>query len=56
MTKPIDRDPICRGRSFDADIIERCCRWYATEFEKGWNRLAKGVNSSWRVNKTYIKI
>jgi transposase-like protein len=28
MTKPIDRDPIYRRRTFDADIIELCCRWY----------------------------
>jgi transposase-like protein len=26
------------------------------EFEKRWNRLAKGVNSSWRVDETCIKI
>jgi transposase-like protein len=89
MTKPIDRDPIYRGRAFDADIIELCCRWYVTyrlsyrdlaaimaergvsfsyttlmrwiiryvpEFENRWNRVAKGVNSSWRVDETYIKI
>ena len=28
MTKPIARDPIYRGRSFDAEIIELCVRWY----------------------------
>jgi transposase-like protein len=89
MTKPIDRDPIYRGRAFDADIIELCCRWYVTyrlsyrdsaaimaergvsvshttlmrwiiryvpKFEKRWNRLAMAVNSSWRVDETYIKI
>ena len=89
MTKPIDRDPIYRGRAFDADIIELFCRWYVTyrlsyrdlaaimaergvrvshttlmrwtiryvpELEKRWNRLSKGVNSSWRVDEIYIKI
>jgi transposase-like protein len=30
MTKPIARDPMYRGRSFDADIIEVCVRWYIT--------------------------
>jgi transposase-like protein len=28
MTKPIARDPIYRRRSFDAEIIELCVRWY----------------------------
>lgn len=28
MTKPIVRDPINRGRVFDAEIIEQCVRWY----------------------------
>ena len=34
-------------------------RWtirYVPEFEKRWNRLAKEINSSWRVDETYIKI
>ncbi len=30
MTKPITRDPIYRGRVFDAEIIELCVRWYIT--------------------------
>jgi transposase-like protein len=30
MTKPIARDPMYRRRSFDADIIELCVRWYIT--------------------------
>jgi transposase-like protein len=30
MTKPIVRDPICRRRRFDAEIIELCVRWYIT--------------------------
>jgi len=28
MTKPVARDPIYRGRVFDAEIIELCVRWY----------------------------
>jgi transposase-like protein len=31
MTKPIARDPMYRRRSFDADIIELCVRWYITD-------------------------
>jgi hypothetical protein len=30
ITKPIARDPRYRRRSFDADIIEVCVRWYIT--------------------------
>jgi transposase-like protein len=30
MTKPIARDLMYRCRSFDADIIELCVRWYIT--------------------------
>jgi hypothetical protein len=29
-TNPIAREPIYRRRSFDADIIELCVRWYIT--------------------------
>ena len=31
MTKPIVRDSIYRRRRFDAEIIERCVRWYITD-------------------------
>ena len=34
-------------------------RWtirYVPKFEKRWNRLAKGIDSSWRVDETYSKI
>ncbi len=34
-------------------------RWvirYVPEFEKRWNRFARPVNTSWRVDETYIKI
>ena len=30
MTRPIVRDPMYRRRRFDAEIIERCVRWYIT--------------------------
>ncbi len=30
MAKPIARDPMYRRRSFDADFIELCVRWYIT--------------------------
>jgi hypothetical protein len=89
MTKPIARDPMYRRRSFDADIIELCVRWYITyrlsyrdlvammaergvevshttiprwvvryvpEFAKRWNRYARRIGSSWRVDETYISI
>lgn len=89
MTRPIARDPMYRRRSFDADIIELCARWYITyrlsyrdlvammaergvevshttilrwvvryvpEFEKRWNRYARRIGPSWRVDETYISI
>jgi transposase-like protein len=34
-------------------------RWgirYVPEFEKRWNRFARPVNNSWRVDETYIKV
>jgi transposase-like protein len=34
-------------------------RWiqrYAPEFEKRWNRFARPVGQSWRVDETYVKI
>jgi transposase-like protein len=30
VIKPMARDPIYRGRVFDAEIIELCVRWYIT--------------------------
>src|SRR6185295_6204345 len=30
MTKPIERDPIYRGRRFQTQTIELCVRWYIT--------------------------
>jgi transposase-like protein len=34
-------------------------RWvirYVPEFEKRWNRIARSIGSSWRVDETYISI
>ena len=89
MTKLIARDAMHRRRSFDADIIELCVRWYITyrlsyrdlvammaergvevshttilrwvvryvpEFEKRWNRHARRIGSSWRVDERYVSI
>jgi transposase-like protein len=83
MTKSIARDSMYRRRSFDADIIDLCVRWYITyrlsyrdlvandggggieishttilrwvvryvpEFERRWNRHARRIGSSWRVD------
>ena len=30
MTRPIERDPIYRGRRFQTETIELCVRWYIT--------------------------
>src|SRR5256885_11380272 len=89
VTKPIARDRIYRRRSFNAEIIELCVRWYISyrlsyrdlveltadrgvavshttimrwviryvpEFEKRWNRFARPVGRSWRVDETYIPV
>jgi transposase-like protein len=58
MTKPIARDPIYRRRRFEAEIIESCVRWYIT-YRLSYRDLvammwARDVNSSWRVDETYI--
>ena len=34
-------------------------RWviqYVPEFEKRWNRFARSIGSSWRVDETYISV
>jgi len=89
MTKPIERDPIYRGRRFQAETIELCVRWYITyrlsyrdlaammaergvivshttilrwvlryvpEFEQRWNRFARPVDSSWRMDETAVSV
>lgn len=89
MTKPIERDPIYRGRRFQTETIELCVRWYITyrlsyrdlaammaergivvshttimrwvlryvpEYEQRWNRYARPVNSSWRMDETAVSV
>jgi transposase-like protein len=29
---------------------------YVPEFERRWNRFARSVGASWRVDETYVKI
>jgi transposase-like protein len=89
MTKPIERDPIYRGRRFQTETIELCVRWYITyrlsyrdlaammsergtivshttimrwvlryvpEYESRWDRYARPVNSSWRMDETAVSV
>src|ERR1035438_8880514 len=61
---------LCYKLSF-RDLVEMMCerglhlshitimRWvqrYAPEFEKRWNRFARKVGRSWRVDETYLKV
>ena len=46
MTKPIARDPIYRRRAFDAEIIERCVRWYMT-YRLSYRDLMTMVAECW---------
>ena len=45
-----------RGLSLAHTTIMRWIQRYAPEFEKRWNRFARPVNTSWRVDETYIKV
>src|ERR1700727_1793376 len=45
-----------RGISVSHTTIHRWVIRYVPEFEKRWNRFARPVNTSWRVDETYIKI
>jgi transposase-like protein len=45
-----------RGLSVSHTTILRWVIHYVPEFEKRWNRWARGVNSSWRVDETYIRV
>jgi transposase-like protein len=45
-----------RGVSVAPSTILRWVQHYAPEFEKRWNRFARPVGGSWRVDETYIKI
>lgn len=45
-----------RGIVVSHTTILRWVNRYVPEFEKRWNRYARPVNTSWRVDETYIKI
>lgn len=45
-----------RGIIVSHTTILRWVNRYVPEFERRWNRYARPVNSSWRVDETYIKI
>ena len=45
-----------RGLSLAHTTIMRWIERYAPEFEKRWNRFARPVGQSWRVDETYVKI
>jgi transposase-like protein len=45
-----------RGISVSHTTIHRWVIRYVPEFEKRWNRFARPVNMSWRVDETYIKV
>jgi transposase-like protein len=45
-----------RRISVAPSTILRWVQRYAPEFEKRWNRFARPVGGSWRVDETYVKI
>jgi len=45
-----------RGISLTHTTILRWVQRYVPEFEKRWNRYARPVGDSWRVDETYLKI
>jgi transposase-like protein len=45
-----------RGIAVSHTTIHRWLIRYVPEFEKRWNRFARPVNNSWRVDETYIKV
>jgi transposase-like protein len=45
-----------RGVSVAPSTILRWVQHYTPEFEKRWNRFARPVGGSWRVDETYIKV
>jgi transposase-like protein len=45
-----------RGLSLVHTTIMRWVHHYAPEFERRWNRFARPVGPSWRVDETYVKI
>jgi transposase-like protein len=45
-----------RGISVSHTTIHRWVIRYVPKFEKRWNRFVRPVNTSWRVDETYIRI
>jgi transposase-like protein len=45
-----------RGLSMAHTTIMRWVHHYAPEFERRWNRFARPIGPSWRVDETYVKI
>src|ERR671917_823889 len=45
-----------RGIELAHTTILRWVQRYVPEFEKRWNRYARPVGTSWRVDETYIKV
>ena len=45
-----------RGIAVSHTTILRWVNRYVPEFEKRWNLYARPVNTSWRVDETYIRI
>jgi transposase-like protein len=45
-----------RGLSMVHTTIMRWVHHYAPEFERRWNRFARPVGHSWRVDETYVRI
>ena len=45
-----------RGIALAHTTILRWVQHYAPEFEKRWNRFARGVGGSWRCDETYVKV
>ncbi|HEX8797578.1 MAG TPA: hypothetical protein VF772_03150 [Terriglobales bacterium] len=45
-----------RGITLTHTTILRWVRHYLPEFEKRWNRYARPVGGSWRMDETYIKV
>ena len=45
-----------RGVSVSHTTIMRWVIRYVPEFEKRWNRFARSIGSSWRVDETYISV
>jgi transposase-like protein len=45
-----------RGLKLSHTTILRWVIRYVPEFEKRWNRWSRRVNSSWRVDESYIQV